>query len=106
MRRHIEFVLFYCFYLCVVLCIVAAFHPALCMGICLATDMTFVLYAWARFSDDETIHVMRKAIYALLIADMLVAAFVRGSIIPFIYLGPVLLGYLRLEGGFRNVKVS
>ena len=106
MRRHIEQIAFYLFYICTTLNVFCVLHPFSCMATCLATDVTFVVYAWVRFSDDDIIHMLRKFIYGELIVTMLIGGFFANSIVPFIFIGPVLLGYLRLEGGYRVVKVS
>lgn len=106
MRRKLEFAMFYLFYVIAVLDMMAVLDPASCMVSCLLTDVIFVLYCWVRFSDDDMIHMFRSFIYGALLTAMCLGAFVKHSIVPFIFLGPVLLGYLRLEGGFRRAKVS
>ena len=106
MRRKIEFWCFYMFYLAASFNMLATLHPAYCMVSCMVTDVTFVIYCWVRYSDDELIHAFRTFIYGALIISMLVGAFVENSIVPFMFLGPVWLGYLKLEGGFRHAQVS
>lgn len=106
MRRKLEFILFYLFYIMAIVDMMVAMEPASCMVSCLLTDAIFVLYCWVRFSDDELIHGFRSFIYGALIMSMGIGAFISHSIVPFMFLGPVWLGYLRLEGGFRRDKVS
>ncbi len=106
MRKALERVLFYTFYFLSAVAVVAAFNPAVCMGTCLLLDAVFVAYAWARYSDSQMLHRMRKFIYGCLLAAMVCGGFLAHNAIPLIYLGPVFVGYLRLEGGFRYVEVS
>lgn len=106
MRRKIEFTMFYLFYIIAIVDMLAVLEPASCMVSCLLTDVIFILYCWVRYSDDDMLHSFRSFLYGALLMSMGLGAFVSHSIIPFIFLGPVFLGYLRLEGGFRRAKVS
>ncbi len=106
MRKVLEKVLFYLFYGATAIGVVSCFHPAMCMCTCLVIDVVFIVYAWVRFSDNARIHSLRKVVYAILLLTMVCGALFCHTIVPFIYLGPVFLGYLRLEGGYRHVKVS
>lgn len=106
MKRKLELICFTLFYHSAVLGVLASLAPQYCMVSCLLTDVTFVAYCWVRHSADEFFHRYRHFVYAALLMTILHGAVAKHSIVPFIFLGPVFLGYLRLEGGFRRAKVS
>lgn len=105
MHRKIEFFTFYIFWCACWVSLIAQFKPYTYVPFAVAVDVSFIVYAWVRFSNDQVVHDLRGFLYFALLASMILGICTK-YIMPLVLIGPVFLGYLRLEGGFRHGTVS
>ena len=101
MRAKIQFVAFYIFYLVTLAACVVSVSPKYGPGAAFVCGASLMLFWWIRNTYDFVIHAMVPVIEGMMLLSIILSVIYTDSPAFFYVMGPVLLGYLIMEGGYK-----
>ena len=106
MRRKISFIIYWIFWLSCIAASISSVHPIYGPFFAGVEGLCLILYMWVKGSNYDDAFELRYVVYSFSIIGMVVSLCVTKCVNYIVIAWPVFLGYVYMEGGYRDVKLT